>query len=464
MPRRIHCLALTLLVVSAITIKPVHLSAGSAIELLSGFDQERLQRTFPPTQPDGLSELCKLVYRLRSIDQKNLQKIADAEPAKLIGDATAHEGTLTDVKRVEVPESLQEYLGFKSLFFLQVKNNEKSVRVITSGLAGSAKAGDKINSLGILLASESEQTLTTIACGKVGWFANGQMNAGAKLLESNSFQLSLLAGLAERNRLPLMAQDGDAFYSMLETADHISEKSNLPQATLADPVMFLRDGRSMIGQWVRMEVEGVQITRIAVTRSDRQTQLDSDHYYQIDAIGDLGDVTIKMEPREGEPPVVFKTRYPISIAIKDLPDFLQSKSANSSNADEKIVRPFRGRLAMEGFFFRLWAYESEFMQQRGGSEQFGPLLIAVNLTDLEPATVNQIGVEKIGSLAAMAILTGILGIWIWQRKTTRSDQRVRQKRGEQQAASLSLDLGKEPLLDQANSHEESEPPYSPDAD
>ena len=220
----------------------------------------------------------------------------------------------------------------------------------------------------------------------------------------------------------------------------------------------------MIGQWVRMEVEGVQITRIAVTRSDRQTQLDSDHYYQIDAIGDLGDVTIKMEPREGEPPVVFKTRYPISIAIKDLPDFLQSKSANSSNADEKIVRPFRGRLAMEGFFFRLWAYESEFMQQRGGSEQFGPLLIAVNLKDLEPATVNQIGVEKIGSLAAMAILAGILGIWIWQRKTTRSDQRVRQKRGEQQAASLSLDWGKEPSLDQANSREESELPYSPDAD
>ena len=64
----------------------------------------------------------------------------------------------------------------------------------------------------------------------------------------------------------------------------------------------------------------------------------------------------------------------------------------------------------------------------------------------------------------MAILAGILGIWIWQRKTTRSDQRVRQKRGEQQAASLSLDWGKEPSLDQANSREESELPYSPDAD
>ena len=42
-----------------------------------------------------------------------------------------------------------------------------------------------------------------------------------------------------------------------------------------------------------MEVDGVQITKIAVSSAKRQAQLGSDHYYQIDAIGDLGEVVVK---------------------------------------------------------------------------------------------------------------------------------------------------------------------------
>ena len=412
----------------------------SALELISGFDRARLERTYPPTEPEGLNELCKLLYRLRGVDENRLQQISTTSPASEVGDAVQDSGKLIELKRVLVPQKLQEYLGFESIYFLEIKGDGEPFLVMTSRIPSEAKEGDQISATGILLSSGKDSKTKAIASGKVGWFANRPMSSGEELLQSQDFNLSLLAGLANRNRLPLTSSDGDAFYTMLATAHRIAASEHLPTASTANPVTFLRDGKKSIAQWVRMEVEGVQITKIAVSSPKRQAQLGSDHYYQIDAIGDLGEVVVKIESEDSQDPVEFKTRYPVSIAIRALPAFLADNQSQSNEYDGSIVRPLRGKLAMTGFFFRLWAYESEFMQQKGAKDQFGPLMIAASVENLEPTSITSIGVEKIGSYAALAMICGILGIWIWQRSTNRHDERAKRKRMEQQAQNVNFEV------------------------
>ena len=90
------------------------------------------KKTFPPTNPDSLSELCKLVYRLRGVNERKLEQLAQNSPAKDPGDAIRQTGDLVNLNRVEVPVRLQEYLGFDSVYFLQVKANKEAFRIITS--------------------------------------------------------------------------------------------------------------------------------------------------------------------------------------------------------------------------------------------------------------------------------------------------------------------------------------------
>ncbi len=131
----------------------------------------------------------------------------------------------------------------------------------------------------------------------------------------------------------------------------------------------------MVGQWVHMDLESVQITRITLTDSRRQEQIGSDHYFQIDAVGDLGGVVIKIENADKSiPPATFQGRYPVSIVTKELPDFLRSQIRNQSGGGA-VVASVRQKFGMDGFFYRLWGYESDFMAQQGGGQQFGPLLI-----------------------------------------------------------------------------------------
>lgn len=412
---------------------------GSATKLLSGFDQARLQGCFPPVQENSLSELCKLVYRLRGVEKKTLHRLATETTPEKTGDAIHQKGTLLEVKRVEVPKELQEYLNLELLYFLQIDAEAGPFRVITSRLPNQAKAGDLIQATGILLLAESDPAIRAVVTGSVGWFATREMNQGEKLLQTLGFDLSLLSGLVQRNRLPLLPQDGDAFYSMLSAAKNLSDSQKMPTPRSADPITFLRDQGRMIAEWVQIEIEGVQITRIAVESLERQKQLESNHYFQIDAIGDLGEVIVKVESEGDKEPVVFKTRYPVSIVTKDLPKFLQ-KDGESIQPDRSIVRPLRGKLSVDGFFFRLWSYESEFMKQKGGESQFGPLIIAANLRNMEPQSVTPIGVEKIGTVAAAVIVSGILGIWLWLSYLARQDQEIKQRRAIQQSDHVNLDF------------------------
>jgi len=146
-------------------------------------------------------------------------------------------------------------------------------------------------------------------------------------------------------------------------------------------------------------------------------------------LGDLGNVVIRIEPEDKTvEPATFVNRYPISLATMRLPDFLaRAMDEGQPPGLRNDVLMLSQQLLIDGFFYRLWSYENELMQQHGGN-QFGPLVMASQIIDIEPPRNDVVGVGKIGQWAAIAAVVMMLAAGAWIYTTSKQDARARAKR------------------------------------
>lgn len=417
-------------------------NAESAIPLLSGFDTERIDAAYPPTDDDSAGELAKLLYRLRSVDINALEsRIAEPGSENQLGDAVRVDGLIREIKALQVPSRLVEFLEMSRMQLLVVASGDSEVRVVTTSLPNQAKPGDRVSgaAVAIELDSSLDARVSAVASPHLRWFPASPPSVGWQLLSESGVDISLLAEVGTRDRRPLLAEDGDAFYSMLAAAAEVAGRGDLPTPQLVDPVTLLRQRGTMGGQWLRMNLETVQVTRIAVENLTRQSQLGSDHYFQIDAVGDLGNVVIKLEPPPGEdgPPAIFESRYPVSIVVRELPEFLKQRIRAKEGGDA-VVSQIRLMVGVDVFFFRLWSYQSDFMNKYGSGKQFGPLLIAAQIRNREPTSSDPAGVAVIAWLVAVAVISAIIATWWWNRRLAAQDVEVRDRRKDRESQQLQL--------------------------
>ena len=427
----------------------------SALPLLSGFDAERISACYPPTNEDKLGEVAKLLYRLRSVSPTKLQAMAihnsdgtgeQGRSPLAVGDAASLKGNIKKMQLVPVPLKLREFLEFSQMQVLTIENDDgREIKVITFPMPTDTRAGDGVEGAGVALqlTSPSPDTIpgvSAIICNRLRWLPSSSPIAGWRLLRNQGVDISLLDNLGTRDRQPLLAEDADAFYSMMAAAAELGKTSadSTPPQQIA-PVTLLQGSSELTGQWIQINLETVLITRISVTDPKRQAELASDHYYQIDAVGDLGKVVVQVERPDGEegPPAVFNNRYPVSVVTRQLPDFLTAR-IREKEGPNAVICELRSMIQMDGFFFRLWSYETEFMTKNGGGDQFGPLLVAAEIRNVEPDSADPAGVHLIGSVAATAVILGILGIWIWQRRTDSHDRVARERKKEKEAETLRI--------------------------
>jgi hypothetical protein len=419
--------------------------ADSAVSLLSGFDAARLEAVYPPRDADAAGELAKLVYRLRAIDPNALDARVGNTAGYQLGDAIRIDGEIQEIKVLKVPSRLVEFVELSYLHLIVVDTGTAAVRVATAMLPRDAKRTDRVSGIGVVIetsaADDSEHDLqpAAIATARLRWFPQTSKTAGWQLLGDEGLDVSLLAEVAARNRRPLLAEDGDAFYSMLAAAATISRRDDLPTPSLADPVMLLREPENLGGQWLRMNLETVQVTRITVAEPHRQAQLGSDHYFQIDAVGDLGNTVVKMERAAGDegPPAIFANRYPVSVVIRELPEFLSQRIRGQEGGDA-IVSNIKVMVGVDVFFYRLWSYSTDFMSQHGGLDQFGPLLVGARIRNREPTSNDPVGSSAIGWIAAIAVISAIVATWYWNRRISAHDLEIRQRRKASDAEQLQL--------------------------
>lgn len=419
-------------------------NADSAVDLISGFDQQRVENAYPPTDEKSLGELAKLLYRVQKVDPTVLEKRAaesdDNPPA--VGQVVQIEGLVKAIKRHKVPTSLVEFLEFETFYEVSIlptgKEGAERQRVVVPTLRGAIAAEDRISGMGFVLQHATADASLAIVVSRVKWFPNKSTSDGTRLLSQQGVDLSALADVSTRQRQPLRPDDGDAFYPMLCAAQTIGADA-VVQPKSINPVELLKDPKKYVGQWLRIRVNTVRVTKVRVENPRRQKQLGKDHYFQIDASGDLGKAVIVLKRPEGEAgePIRFQDYYPISLAVPELPDFLSGR-IRKQDGDSWVVSMIDHPVSVDGFFFRLWSYSTDFMKRKGSGDQFGPLMIGARINDKRVVNAGSGGVEVIGYVAATAVVLGIALIAIWTRMNSKEDDAVRKKRQERESAEIKL--------------------------
>src|SRR5690606_15564138 len=155
--------------------------------------------------------------------------------------------------------------------------------------------------------------------------------------------------------------------------------------------------------------------------------------------GELEGVKIQLEsPEPGGEPLVFENRFPVSLAILELPEWLERQVRIEAGSSGLAGGELEGRIAVsmltqamtgDGVFFRLWSDDSEYAESRGG-RQIAPLIIAAELHRPAANRAMQRGVAAIGWSLAAVVLASILitAVVLWRvgrkdRAATRARRR-----------------------------------------
>ncbi|TWU37054.1 hypothetical protein [Novipirellula artificiosorum] len=432
-------------------VGPTHAIGESDLRLLLGFDSERIKQTWPADNEDSIGELAKLLYRIDRISSGKLDQIAKSDAqrdARVLGDVVMVAGVIQSIRSIAVPPQLVEFLEFGRIIELRIEQDPvgvgPAITLFTTGLPTAAKSGDRVLSKAMMIAGTQNGVLQAVAAPRVTWLPATPRRVGWQLLSQQGVDLGNLAAVAARNRKPLSHEDTAIFYDLLVAADGIEGSNTAPRIQVPRPasinaVDLLRRPTDFTGEWIQIDLQTIQLTRIEVQDTVRQEQLGADHYYQIDAIGDLGNVVVKIAPVEGSgaEPALFEKRYPVSIVCKTLPAWLRQRIGEPEN-DDAVVTQLTIPVTVDGFFFRLWSYSSEYMRQFGGGDQFGPLLMAAEIHSREVTDPDPIGVRMIGWIAALATGIAVLGLLVWSFIVARRDREVQRIRKQHEAEHLQL--------------------------
>lgn len=431
---------------------------SSVIDRISGFDAVRIAAVGDwlgqPADEAKLREAAKLLFQVNRLSRTALATPtavpAASPPAnRKTGDAVSVGGRAVSLAVTKLPVDLAEVLEFDRVYRIEIELSMDgqpssqqcfvlSTTVPTAWLAlwSSTRTLDEpMASAGLVITPGDDVEPLVIASPGLAWFpaaeAGGDSSNDWALLARHGFNVSLIDQIKSQNRKPLMPTDHGAFYAMLVAAGRATgdDLSPPPEVDAAD---LLKRSGDWVGRRLRMRCQTVRITRVTVTNPAVRELIANDHYWQIDALGELGNVVIRIEPEDGvSEPATFENRFPVSVVTLQLPDFIETAIDPSGQAFARNdVLMLSRQLIVDGFFYRLWSYESDLMRRHGGGDQFGPLVMASRVVDNEPPAGDVVGVGIIGQSAAVATVLMMAAVGLWIYMTSRQDATARARRSQ----------------------------------
>lgn len=416
--------------------------ADSGLDLVAGFDADRIKSVFPLRDDSSVGEAAKLLFRLK---KASAQALSDRNPSDFtdleVGQLTKVTGTFASAKAYAVPQSLGDMIGIDRVLVVPLTTPSGAVvDVVVDQIPAAIQAGDRLTVTGMIVRRGS-----TIASASLVWEPSDAGNASWQWLSGHGVNAAELPSLNDRHQLSLVSDDANVFYAMLAAA---AGSPPFPKPVRVQPIQLLRDYDSLTARYVTLPVEVIQVTRVSVSDELRRRQLSSDHYFQIDSVGQLGNTIVRIEPPAGSADsdksnqgqterAVFEDRYPVSIVMRDLPDFLK-EAIRDREGGQAVVSDINVQVQVDGFFFRLWSYQSDYMKQFGDTKQFGPLLVAAELRNLETGSSDPLGIRMIGWGAAVFVGLAIVTIFVWHRRSSAVDQQVSRRRRKKTAPPIDL--------------------------
>lgn len=371
--------------------------ADSALELLSGFDAQGVSDAAvwlgQPSDDEALANVAQLLFQLRRVGQDGLRKRLgdDGQQASWQpGDVIRWTGRAVNVAGSPVPQTQAEVLEMTRVFRFQLEGSKRYVitpTVPAPWLQADAKShSHPVEVVGVVVRTDEQGQPNVIAAPGVQWFPDQDdvvTPEGWRVLAAAGFDCGRLDRVRRNDKQPLAADE--PFFEMLAAAHQARDTTATPRAVSV--LELLKDSKRHVGQWVSLPVESVRVTKIILPADGPAAkQIGQDHYWQLDTFGRV-DGRVVIEPT-GEAaagsaapaePVEFANRYPVSLVAHALPERLMQAVEQQAGRDAAVAM-VRQPLLVEGFYYRQWSYDTEFVQARHAGRQFGPLLIASRLS------------------------------------------------------------------------------------
>ncbi len=472
-------LAGTLLILLCIAWCATNGFAESAVGRLSGFDLGRIaalsgwcEKPLPESSAEAVSdddvkagnEVAKFLYQVKRFSRGglNAEGISPISESTLdVGELAKVSGEVTELQSWAIPADMAESLDMNTVYRVTLKTDQGQPCIVMTSAVPEAwlKKSDQPDNQplhrtygsGVVIRAASELRPAILATSALAWMISKDeqdttVPSDWQFLSDKGLDLTSLETVRQLDRQHLQAEDNGPFYSLMRIAADMNASpvtEPLPIEPKSEPpVNLLKQSKQWVGRYIRMNLQTIRLTRVRLTDESTKSKVGSDSYWQLDCVGDLGNVVVKIDHGTKEP-AVFENRYPVSVVVRELPEFLlqQAQAGNAAQgtkplaADQIDTAMVSTQITVDGFFYRLWSYESRFMEQHGGGDQFGPLLIAARVLNNEPPHTDVLGVSRIAwsvtIIASAVILAAIIGSWLSAKSDAAAKRRHMQPRPDQ---------------------------------
>jgi hypothetical protein len=265
---------------------------------------------------------------------------------------------------------------------------------------------------------DGEPRTVVLAAQRVAWLPDRVVGgwgitADHVLLGDLGVDVGLLDQVRETNGRGLESSDAECFYQMLRGVRG-SASADLFQ--LAQPELYfdamLNYPETQQGRLFVFTGTARRIQRIVVGEDDLRARFGIDHYYQIDMFVPLGDIPIRLGTDESAP--TFRNSFPVTCCTLSLP------AGVPEGGDVDV------QLRVAGFYFKLWAYKSEYISSFDPDQrQISPLIVAdtPQVVESRPA-----GTPLWGWIGGAAFLVALCFLAIVAWFFRRSDRQFRAAR------------------------------------
>ncbi|MDZ4850183.1 MAG: hypothetical protein SGI77_12935 [Pirellulaceae bacterium] len=190
-------------------------------------------------------------------------------------------------------------------------------------------------------------------------------------LGAAGFDLGHIQLLQSLRGKPITSDESRAFYSIIDCANRLPKVDVERAKTVFSTIDCLREKDAPMLRRVRTRVEIVRATRIIVSDEFDQAELGGDAYFELDGLAKLQGMTIQMKSPEGKEDLFFQDEYPITLISKQIPIWLvepelsdavanQGRSSEHGAETQNAPTVWYPRMSMEveGFFYRLWSFNT----------------------------------------------------------------------------------------------------------